>query len=103
MIDTIPSHVVRLATHSLLIIQRFHEAIAQCREAERLSGQPGRYEWAYRTDHEAQALERCAWLAQFAAIAQDKGIDPKAVYAALMPGSRDTLEPWSDAARAWQR
>ena len=103
MIDTIPPQVVRLVTHHLQRIHQFHEALAQCRVAERLAGQPGRYEWEYRTDHEAQALESCARLQHFAALAQNKGIDPMAVYAALLPGSRDALEPWSDAARAWQR
>jgi hypothetical protein len=71
------------------------------RALEQRVGSPGRYEWEFRLQREAEAQQSVAWLDQFATLAREHGIDPDALFAAL--GGRPALEPWSPAAQAWQR
>ena len=88
-----------------MVVNDFATEVVRCRALERqfgaCTGAPssgaGRYEWEYRTHHEARAWQSWIWLAQFAT--QARGLDAQAVYAALRKAA--TWPQWSEEACAW--
>jgi hypothetical protein len=101
ILHEVPRHLLTRARQHLAGLQAFNAGIARMRALEQRVGSPGRYEWEFRLQREAEAQQSVAWLEQFATLAREHGIDPDALFAAL--GGCPTLEPWSPAAQAWQR
>jgi hypothetical protein len=101
MLDNVPTSLLRQARQHLARLQAFNAGIARMRTLEARVGSAGRYEYEFRLQREPAAHASSDWLDRFAAQARAHGLDPEAVWSAL--GGRPTLEPWSEAARAWRR
>jgi glycine/D-amino acid oxidase-like deaminating enzyme len=100
ILHEVPRRLLEQARRHLARLQAFNASIARWRAMEQRVGAPGRYEYEYRLQREPDAQQSVAWLDRFAALAREHDVDPDAIFAAL---GRPTLEPWSSAARAWQR
>jgi hypothetical protein len=101
ILSEVPRRLLDQVKHHLAGLQAFNAGIARWRAMEQRVGAPGRYEYEFRCQREPAAQQSVVWLDRFAALAREHGIDPDAVYTAL--GGRPALEPWSPAARIWQR
>ena len=101
ILHEVPRRLLDQVTRHLAGLQAFNAGIARWRAMEQRVGAPGRYEYEFRDQREHEAQQSVVWLDRFAALAREHGIDPEAVFTAL--GGRPALEPWSPAARTWQR
>ena len=101
ILTAVPARILQRVRQHLAGLRAFNAGIARMRALEQRVGSPGRYEYEYRLQREPAAAQSQAWLDDFATLARIKGVDPEAVCTAL--GGRPALEPWSPAARAWQR
>jgi hypothetical protein len=101
ILTTVPTAIRRQVRAHLACLREFNAGLARWRALEQRVGGAGRYEYEYRLQREPEAQQSVAWLDHFAALARNNHVDPEAVFAAL--GGRPALEPWSPAARSWQR
>jgi hypothetical protein len=97
----VPRRLLAQAQQHLACLHAFNTGVARMRTLEQRVGSAGRYEYEFRLQRAPAAERSQAWLERFVALARTNGVDPDAVFRAL--GGRPALEPWSPAARAWQR
>jgi hypothetical protein len=97
----VPRRILAQAQQHLACLHAFNMGVARMRALEQRVSSAGRYEFEFRLQREPAAERSQAWLGRFVALARTNGVDAEAVFRAL--GGHPALEPWSPAARAWQR
>jgi hypothetical protein len=100
-VTEIPPHILSRVQFHLKILHRVNADVLRYRALDATLHSGGRYEYEARQAVHADVERSEAFLAQFATLARQHGIDPETVYAAH--GGKPVLEPWSEAAQRWRR
>jgi hypothetical protein len=98
----VPAHVLNRVERHLNRLRFAKKEIERLRDLERRVGQPGRYEFEYRTSGlfpDVEAIYR--FLEQFEETAVQNGVDPHEIYGQL--GGSVDVPDWSESAWAWRQ